>query len=91
MEPKQLSALSDGLNGMWVFFHEKTPPEVPPWDKIQIVFEKIGDNPQRREHWIHEEEALSLISGLAQGIVEIQTRKPIRRWVTRTLNGGDTR
>jgi len=75
---KKLSEYSDGQRGIWVFFHEKPRYRIPGWDKIQIVYESL--NPEnRKEIWIHEEEALSLISGLSQGVVEIMTRKSLRK------------
>ena len=76
---KKLSEyVMDGDNGLFVYFHEEPPEDVPEWDKIRVLMVRDGKG---KEHWIHEEEALSLISGLAQGVVEIQTRKPIRDWV----------
>jgi len=76
----KLAEMSDGKRGIWVFYHEKPPDDVPEYDKIQIVYEQL--NPKyRKELWIHEEEALILVSGLSKGIFEILTRQPIREAV----------
>jgi len=76
---KKLSEYSDGIEGVWVFFHKNPPKDVPSHDKIQIVFESIHPNESRQEHWLHEEEALSLVSGLSQAILQTVQRMPIRK------------
>jgi len=65
----------DSENGIVISFHSKPPQDVPEWDKIKILFVRNGYG---TEFWIHEEEALSIISGLSAGVVEIMKRKPIR-------------
>ena len=75
MVTKILSHYGKGKDFVRVVFCGSPPADVPDWDKIGVILAK-GDN--IREHWLHEEEALCLISGLSQGVIEIQTRKPIR-------------
>ena len=77
---KILSNYGEKKDFVRVLFHEKPPEDVPEWDMIEIRLFKGGEG---KAHWIHEEEALTLISGLSQGVVEIMTRKPIRESVLR--------